>query len=142
MTTHQYTDELNYARIQKAEQLATREAERQVAKISVAIVNTSGVLMGFLKMPGSFLATVEYAHWKAWTSASFDMSSQGFSQLVENLDPLTRDGLLAHPKATPLPGGFPIHKGNRLIGAIGVSGGSAEQDEAIAQAALTAFDDE
>ena len=139
MTAPRHADDLDCAYIQNAEQLAMQEAERQDVKASVAIVTASGVLAGFVRMPGSFLATVEYAHWKAWTSASFDMPSQDFAKLVEGLDPLTRDGLLAHPKATPLPGGFPIRRDGRLIGAIGASGGSAEQDEAIAQAGLAAF---
>lgn len=139
MTAYRYDDELSCACVQNAARLAIEEAERQGAKISIAIVTASGILAGFSRMPGSFLATVEYAQWKAWTSASFGMPSQEFAKLVKTLDPLTGDGLLAHPKATALPGGFPILQDGRLIGAIGVSGGSAEEDEAIAQAGLTAF---
>lgn len=141
MTTDRHDDELDCARVQKAVQFAINEAERQDAKISIAIMTASGVLSAFIRMPGSFLATIEYAQWKAWTSSSFNLPSQDFANLVGNLDQVTRDGLLAHPKATPLPGGFPIHESGRLIGALGVSGGSAEQDVAIAQAALAAFSD-
>lgn len=139
MTVRQCTDELDSGDIQKAMQLSAKEAERQQAAVAIAIVNASGVLAGFLRMPGSFLATVDYAQWKAWTATSFDMPSENFGQLVESFEPLIRDGLLAHSNATPLPGGFPIHKDNRLIGAIGVSGGSGEQDNAIARAGLGAF---
>lgn len=139
MTATQFTNELDCPRIQNAMRLAVKEAERQQATVAIAIVNASGVLAGFLRMPGSFLASVDYAQWKAWTAASFDMPSGGFGQLVESLEPLVRDGLLAHSKATPLPGGLPISKDGRLIGAIGVSGGSGKEDEAIARAGLGAF---
>ncbi len=139
MTDPKFNDELDCASVQNAVRCMVEEAEQQGAKVAIAIVNASGVLTGFVKMPGSFLASVDYAQWKAWTAASFGMPSHSFGQLVEDFEPLVRDGLLAHPKATPLPGGFPIHQDGRLIGGVGVSGGSGDEDNAIAQAGLTAF---
>ncbi len=132
--------ELDFDTAQIAQQRALTEAKRHGVSIALAIVDNRGVLSSFFRMPESFLASVDYARWKAWTAASFKMPSGDFGQLVSGFDSLTRDGLLAHPKVTALPGGFPIKKDGHLIGAIGVSGGSGEQDDAIAKAALTAFE--
>ncbi|MEQ8936017.1 MAG: heme-binding protein [Amphiplicatus sp.] len=132
-------DVFHCAEIQKALLVAAEAAIAFNARISVAIVNSSGVMFGFLRMPGSFLASVDYAQWKAWTAASFDTSTADFASLLKKFEPHVRDGLIAHPKVTALPGGVPIRKEERLIGAIGVSGGSGEQDEEIAQAAVAAF---
>ena len=131
---------LDFHLVQAALRLSTEEASRQSVNAVIAVMNASGVLSGFIRMPDSFLASNEYAQWKAWTAASFSMSSRNFGKLLDELEPQTRDGLLAHQNATALPGGFPVYKNNRLIGAIGVSGGSGEQDEAIAQAGLKAFE--
>lgn len=124
---------------QRALRLSAEAAADAGVRAAIAVVNASGVLAGFLRMPGSFLASVDYAQWKAWTAASFDMSTAEFGTLLNSVEPLVRDGLLAHPKATPLPGGFPVRLAGRMIGAIGVSGGSGEEDEIIARAGLAAF---
>ena len=139
MGTRKNIYEPDFVAIQAAMGLAAEEAERQGVDVVIAIVNASGILSGFVRMPGGFLASVDYAQWKAWTAASFDMTSRDFGRLLDEMDQNARDGLLAHPKATALPGGFPIRKGGRCIGAIGVSGGSGEQDETIAKAGLHAF---
>ena len=76
---------------------------------------------------------------ESMTAVSFGMNSRDFGQLLDQLDPQAREDLLSHPKATALPGGFPISIAGQTIGAIGVSGGSGEQDESIAQAGLKAL---
>ncbi len=134
------TYELDFNTIQNAEHCAIAEAQRHNISVAVAIVDGSGILSSFFRMPGSFLASVDYAKWKAWTAASFKMPSQEFGQLVSGLDTLSGKGLLAHPQVTALPGGFPIKKNETIIGAIGVSGGHGDQDDAIAKAALSAFE--
>lgn len=127
--------------LQEALRLSAEEASRRNVNAVIAVMNATGLLSGFLRMPGSFLASNDYAQWKAWTAASFSMSSRDFGKLLDGMEEHIRDGLLAHQNATVLPGGFPIHKNDKLIGAIGVSGGNAEEDEAIALAGLKAFED-
>ena len=132
---------LDHASINRAMANATHAAGEANVSVVVAIVDTSGVLAGLVRMPGSFLASVDYAQWKAWTAASFDMSTAEFASFLDGIDPQVREGLLKHRNVTSLSGGFPIRRSGRLIGALGVSGGNAEQDEAIAKAGLGAFCD-
>ena len=115
---------------------AIQAAQLEDAKIAVCILDAGGNLAGFQRMPGSFLASTDYAQWKAWTSISFGISTDEFGELLDGLPVTIGEGLLGHPRATRLPGGFPIHRDGQLVGGIGVSGGTGEQDVAIAQAGL------
>lgn len=132
-------NDLDAASINNALVKAVEAASQAGVNVAIAIVDSSGILAGFLRMPGSFLASVDYAQWKAWTAASFGMPTRDFGALLDTLDTQVRKGLAAHPNVTALPGGVPIRVNGRLIGALGVSGGDAEQDSAIAHAGASVF---
>lgn len=107
-------------------------------RINVAITDPAGVLMAFLRMPGAFLHSVEIAIDKAYTAASFGFPTSQWMGILAG-DEALRLGMPLRPRLIVFGGGLPIREGERLIGGIGVSGGSAEQDEACAQAALSAL---
>lgn len=94
--------------------------------------------MAFLRMPGAFLHSVEIAIDKAYTAASFGFPTSQWMGILAG-DEALRLGMPLRPRLIVFGGGLPIREGERLIGGIGVSGGSAEQDEACAQAALSAL---
>lgn len=119
---------------------AVQAARRQGIEVAVAVVDSGGVLTGFQRMSGSFLASVEYAQWKAWTAVSFGKPTDEFGALLDGLPGTVAEGLVDHPRVTRLPGGYPIRLDDKLIGGIGVSGGNGEQDMAIARAGLEAFE--
>ncbi|MBN8507666.1 MAG: heme-binding protein [Burkholderiales bacterium] len=119
-------------------QAAVAHAATQGIRINVAVTDASGVLAGFLRMPGAFLHSVEIAIDKAYTAASFGFpTSQWMSILAQ--DKSLRIGLSERPRLVIFGGGLPIREDGVLIGGIGVSGGSAEQDEACARAGLAAI---
>ena len=118
---------------------ARRRAEAAGIRINVAVVDGAGNLAGFLRMPGSFLSSAELAIDKAYTAASFAMTTRGFSELLATSPGPVRDGLLRRPRLTEVPGGHPIVIDGRMTGAIGVSGGSAEEDENVAATALASI---
>ena len=106
--------------------------------INVAICDTGGTLAGFLRMPGAFLHSVEIAIDKAYTSASFGFPTSMWKQILAN-DEVLRMGLAERPRLVIFGGGLPIVQDGVRIGGIGVSGGSAEQDEECARAGLAAI---
>jgi len=119
-------------------QAAVAHAEGLGIAINVAICDIGGTLAGFLRMPGAFLHSVEIAIDKAYTSASFGFPTAMWKQVLAN-DEVLRMGLAERPRLVIFGGGLPIvHNGVR-IGGIGVSGGSAEQDEECAKAGLAAI---
>ena len=90
-------------------------------------------------MPGAFLHSVEIAIDKAYTAASFGFATSQWPQILAG-DEALRLGLPLRPRLVVFGGGLPIvEAGGELIGGIGVSGGSAAQDEACARAGLAAI---
>lgn len=122
---------------QLALQGAVAHARSLGIAINVGVTDAGGVLAGFLRMPGAFLHSVDIAIDKAYTAASFGFPTHVWKDALAN-DEMLRIGLSGRPRLVVFGGGLPIvHEGHR-IGGIGVSGGSAEQDEACAHAGLQA----
>lgn len=115
---------------------ARLRAEAIGVRANIAIVDAGGNLSGFIRMPGSFLSSIELSIDKAYTAASFSITTRNFSDLLENSPRQVRDGLLRRARLTEVPGGLPIELAGSLAGGIGVSGGSDEQDEDIASHAV------
>jgi glc operon protein GlcG len=107
--------------------VAEAEAKRRNWKMNIAIVDTNGELVHFLRMDGAQIASVPISQGKARTSARFRRPTQAFYNAFEtgHAYVATLDSLVASP------GGFPLVEGGRLIGAIGCSGGTGDQDAAI-----------
>ncbi|MCT2401404.1 GlcG/HbpS family heme-binding protein [Novosphingobium mangrovi (ex Huang et al. 2023)] len=125
--------------VERALGAARKMAEDLGARVAIAVVDVGGNLGGFLRLPGAFLASSDLAIDKAWTAASFGASTRGFSEMLEGTPRAVRDGLLRRPRVTEVPGGMPIMHDGRVIGALGVSGGSEIEDEQIAEGGLAAF---
>ena len=100
----------------------------------IAVVDAGAHLKAFRRMDGAFAGAVDVSQRKARTSALFPLPSGDFGKLIVEQQltgmELTNGGLAAFH------GGLPIMEGETLIGAIGVSGGSAEQDLDVARYAL------
>ncbi len=107
-------------------------------RINAAVVDGSGTLAAFLRMPGAFLHSVEIAIDKAYTAASFGFPTAQWREIRAG-DEALRLGMPHRPRLVVFGGGLPIVEGTDLIGGIGVSGASAEQDEACARAGLQAI---
>jgi uncharacterized protein GlcG (DUF336 family) len=88
-------------------------------------------------MPGAFLHSVDIAIDKAYTAAGFGFPTSAWTGIFAQ-DESLRLGLGIRPRLVTVGGGLPIQEGSQRIGGIGVSGGSAEQDEQCARAGLIA----
>ncbi|HRH86147.1 MAG TPA: heme-binding protein [Rubrivivax sp.] len=121
-----------------AVQAAVAKAGELGIRINAAVTDGSGVLAAFLRMPGAFVHSVDIAIDKAYTAASFGFATSQWPQILAG-DEALRLGLPLRPRLVVFGGGLPMRDGEQLIGGIGVSGGSAEQDEACARAGLAAI---
>lgn len=106
--------------------------------INVAVCDASGTLLAFRRMHGAFLHSIDIAIDKAYTAASFGFPTRQWMDLIGQDDAL-RTGLPLRPRLVVFGGGVPIRANGALVGGIGVSGGSAEQDERCAEAGLAAI---
>ncbi|MEH6813532.1 MAG: heme-binding protein [Motiliproteus sp.] len=126
--------ELNIARASQLLNRAMARAEDLSIKVCIAVVDQGAHLVTFYRMDGAFTGSIDVAMGKARTSALFPLSTADFGDLVRQQQltgmELTNQGLVAFP------GGMPIYAGDQLVGAIGISGGSADEDADIANFAL------
>ena len=118
---------------------AAQAAQAMGLRVNIAVVDAAGVLAAFLRMPGAPLHSVEIAIDKAYTAASFGVPTHQWTAVLQTHSPAVRDGLVQRPRFVAFGGGLPMVEAGQRIGAIGVSGGSEEQDEAIARAGLAAL---
>jgi uncharacterized protein GlcG (DUF336 family) len=122
----------------RACEAAIAHAEASGIRINVAVTDASGTLTAFLRMPHAFLHSIDIAIDKAYTAASFGFPTSQWGGAIGD-DELLRIGLNQRPRLVLFGGGLPIVAEGQRIGGIGVSGGSAEQDEACARAGLEAL---
>lgn len=118
---------------------AARAADEAGLRVNIAVVDRSGVLAGFVRMAGAPLHSVEIAVDKAYTAASFGLETARWHEALREHSEAVRDGLLRRPRFVAFGGGVPIVLGGELMGGIGVSGASEEQDAMIARAGLAAI---
>jgi len=107
-------------------------------RVNVAVCDASGVLLAFRRMHGAFLHSIDIAIDKAYTAASFGFPTRQWIDQIR-ADEALRTGLPLRPRLVVFGGGLPVQIDGSLVGGIGVSGGSTEQDEACAQAGLAAI---
>ena len=122
-----------------AARAAVVHAESLGIRINVAVVDVGGNLAAFLRMPGAFLHSIDIAIDKAYTAASFGLPTSQWHAALQQHSAAVREGIVRRPRFVGFGGGLPIIEAGQRIGGIGVSGGSEEQDEACAQAGLTAI---
>lgn len=129
---------IDTATAERAIAAAVKKAQELKLAMSVAVVDEAGDLKAFHRMEGAGKLTIEIAQNKAFTSASFGMSTHAWWDVIKNDGPLLH-GFTHTPRLVVFGGGFPIVEEGRMIGAIGLSGGHYSQDMECGQAALAAI---
>jgi uncharacterized protein GlcG (DUF336 family) len=116
----------------KAATAALAEARKNNWTMAAAVVDTAGDLVYFEKIDGTQAASVNIAQDKARSAARFKRPTKALQDVLaaggEGLRMLALEG------AVPVEGGIPILAGGKIIGAIGVSGGTSPQDGQCAKA--------
>ena len=133
-----YGPNITLEQAMKAGQAALAEAKKMNLNEGIAVVDTAGRLVYFMKMDNSRAIAVELAQHKARTAAMFKLPSKAYEERVAaggvGITVLTLDGVIASA------GGIPILMGGKIIGAIGVGGGpNGIVDTQVAQAGVDAL---
>ncbi len=118
---------------------AARWADEAGIKVNIAVVDSGGNLAAFLRMPGAFLHSIDIAIDKAYTAAGFGLPTSAWTDALATHSPAVRAGLPMRPRMVCFGGGLPMQHEGRVIGGIGVSGGSELEDETCARAGLAAI---
>jgi len=106
--------------------------------MNIAVSDAGGNLVAHVRMDGAWIGSIDISIKKAWTSRAFDIETKDLavhSQSGEQFFGIhaSNDGCVMI-----FAGGIPIKQGGVVVGAVGVSGGSGQQDHAVAQAAAAA----
>lgn len=117
---------------------AIEKASELGVHIAVAVVDSSGQLVAFLRSENAPYMSINIAIDKAYTSASFSIPTSQWREVLPQ-GSLLREGIVQRDRFVAFGGGVPIRLGDDCVGAIGVSGASEEQDELCAQAGLDAI---
>ncbi len=127
-----YGESINIENAKKIAAMSVAEAKKNNWKMAVAIVDISGDLVYFEKIDGTQAASIPIAQDKARSAARFKRPTKALQ------DALAAGGaglrMLALEGAVPVEGGLPIVMGGKIVGAIGASGGTSEQDGQTAKA--------
>jgi uncharacterized protein GlcG (DUF336 family) len=131
------TKDLSLDQANAALEAAVKKAEEIGTSMDIAIVDVGGNLKAFARMDGAWLGSIDIAQKKAKTSRWFDMNTGDLGQASQPGGSLyniehSNDGLITFP------GGVPIKEGDTVIGAIGVSGSTVENDHTVAVAGANA----
>ncbi|MBK9971891.1 MAG: heme-binding protein [Acidimicrobiaceae bacterium] len=107
--------------------------------VCVAVCDAGGNALATARMDGAPILSLQIATDKAWTVAVFNgLPTAGWWQLIEG-EPALVHGITHTPRLVVFGGGEPVRSGGALAGAVGVSGGSAEQDAMIAATGAAAL---
>jgi uncharacterized protein GlcG (DUF336 family) len=107
--------------------------------MNIAVVDAGANLVAHERMDGAWIGSIDVSINKAFTSKAFDISTK---DLAENAQPGEQFfGIQGsnHGRIMIFAGGIPLRRGGVVVGAVGVSGGSGVQDQAVAEAAAAAL---
>ncbi len=134
----QYGPNVTHEQARKAIAGAVADARKQNLPMAIAVVDTSGQLMAFERMDGTQIGSVAVSQDKAASAALYRRPTKVFQDALAGGGAGLR--ILTLRGANAVEGGIPLTAADgKIIGAIGVSGGSAEQDGVVAKAGMDAM---
>jgi glc operon protein GlcG len=116
---------------------AEAESKKNSWNMVITVLDSGGHVVLVERMDGAQLGSIEVARDKAWSAVAFRRPTKVFEDLVGQGGPNLR--LLKLSGASPIEGGIPIVVDGKVIGAVGVSGGTAPQDGQVAKAGIDAL---
>jgi len=118
-------------------------AEKKAAEIgqpmNIAVADEGGNLVAHVRMDNAWIGSIDIAQKKAFTSRAFDISTKDLAAHSQSGGQFFGIHASNNGKVMIFAGGIPLKKERKVVGAIGVSGGSGEQDNAVAEAGAEAF---
>jgi uncharacterized protein GlcG (DUF336 family) len=135
----QLADPLSMAAARLALDTALQYAGKHGWRVSVAVLDAGGHLLAFGRSAGAPLHTIDLAQDKALTAVSFALPTADVGKRLRDAPEHVRQCLILRPRLVPMGGALPLQLGDRLVGAIGVSGASEEQDCECATAGYEAI---
>ncbi len=118
-------------------------AEKKALEIgqpmNIAVVDAGGNLVAHVRMDGAWIGSIDISIKKAYTSRAFDLATRDLAEHSQSGGQFFGIHASNNGKIMIFAGGIPLESEGQVVGAIGVSGGSGEQDHAVAEAGAAGF---
>ncbi len=131
---------LGFGKIHQIMKQAVEAAIKHQIPVVISVVDAHGNLIMTYRMPDALLVSSELAPKKAYTAVALKSPTHLLSDLIQPGGDLFQLETSCEGKIVTFGGGFPLYINQKLVGAIGISGGSVEQDMDIAQSAIHGLD--
>lgn len=118
---------------------AEKKAEEIGQPMNIAIADAGGNLITHVRMDGAWIGSIDISIKKAYTSRAFDISTKDLAAHCQSGGQFFGIHASNDGRIMVFAGGIPLKRDGKIVGAIGVSGGSGEQDHAVAEAGVAAF---
>ncbi len=118
---------------------AERKAEEIGQPMDIAVVDAGGNLKSHVRMDGAHIGSITIAINKAYTAIAFQGETAGLQELTRPDGPIYGLSDAHGGRLIVFPGGIPLVRDGSIMGAIGVSPGTIEQDQEVAEAGAAAY---
>src|SRR5438034_10372806 len=118
---------------------AEKQAQEIGQPMNIAVVDAGGNLVSHVRMDGAWIGSIDISINKAFTSRAFDIATKDLATHSQSGGQFFGIHVSNHGRIMIFAGGIPLKEQGKVVGAIGVSGGSGEQDHAVAEAGSAAF---
>jgi uncharacterized protein GlcG (DUF336 family) len=108
--------------------------------MNIAVADSGGNLIAHVRMDDAWLGSIDISIKKAFTSRAFNISTRDLAQHSQSGGQFFGIHASNGGRVMIFAGGVPLQRGGKVVGAVGVSGGSGEQDHAVAEAGARAFE--
>ena len=107
--------------------------------MNIAVADAGGNIVAHVRMDGAWLGSIDISQKKAYTSRAFDIATKDLAEHSQSGKQFFGIHASNNGKIMIFAGGVPLKKDGQVVGAVGVSGGSGDQDHSVAEAAAKAF---
>jgi uncharacterized protein GlcG (DUF336 family) len=107
--------------------------------MNIAVVDAGGNLIAHVRMDGAWMGSIDISIKKAWTSRAFDIATKDLSKLAQPGEDFFGIHASNDGRVMIFAGGIPLKRDGKVVGAVGVSGGTGKQDQQVAEAGADAF---
>jgi uncharacterized protein GlcG (DUF336 family) len=107
--------------------------------MNIAVADAGGNLVAHVRMDGAWIGSIDISVKKAWTSRAFDIATKDLAEHSQSGSQFFGIHASNNGQVMIFAGGIPLKLDGMIVGAVGVSGGSGEQDHAVAEAAAGAL---
>ncbi|WP_255494227.1 heme-binding protein [Janibacter sp. YB324] len=118
---------------------AEAESSTQGQPSNIAVVDAGGNLVAHVRMDGAWLGSIDISINKAFTARAFDTATKDLADLAQPGEQFYGINASNDGRVMIFAGGIPLERDGQVVGAVGVSGGTGVQDQAVAEAAASAF---